>query len=148
MYPYIEDTRKCVISMEVLIDDEWYITSGMFTFSPDMSENQACINAEYRAKEQIIRKVSPEVLTAKTDMVCKQEKKSVDFVDNSVDIVEEIISNQSTTSKIHEEPIPTIGTVISETIIYDNPKVVSYVKPKPNSLFSSLENFLLTIYYN
>jgi hypothetical protein len=134
--------------MEVLIDDEWYITSGMFTFSPDMSENQACINAEARAKEQIIRKISPEVLTAKTDMVCKQEKESVNSVDNSVDIVEEIISNQSTTTEVYKEPIPAIGTVVSETIIYDNPKVISYVKPKPNSLFTSLENFLLTIYYN
>ena len=81
-------------------------------------------------------------------MVCKQEKESVNSVDNSVDIVEEIISNQSTTTEVYKEPIPAIGTVVSETIIYDNPKVISYVKPKPNSLFTSLENFLLTIYYN
>ena len=120
VFPYIEDTRKCVISMEVLIDKKWYNTNGMFTFSPDMSENKACKNAEQRAKEKIIRKVSPEVLTAKTDMVCVQEKTK-------------IVKNQS---KVQNEPIPKIGTVISEKIIYEQPNTVSWVQPKTNPLIS------------
>ena len=57
----------------------------MFTFGPDMSENEACKNAEKRAKEKIIRKVSPEILTAKTDMVCKQVKEMLGS--NAVPIV-------------------------------------------------------------
>ena len=107
VFPYIEDARKCVVSMEIKIDNKWYDTNGMFTFGPDMSENEACKNAEKRAKEKIIRKVSPEILTAKTDMVCKQEKT-------------EVVTNKNN--------VPKIGTVISENIIYKQPKTkVIYV---------------------
>ena len=45
-YPYIDDTRKCVISMDVKINDKWYPTSGTYVFGPDHAENDACKNAE------------------------------------------------------------------------------------------------------
>lgn len=116
VYPYIEDARKCVMSMDIKIDNTWYSTNGMFTFSPDMSENQACKNAEQRAKEKIIRKISPEVLTSKTDMVCKQE---------NIEVVKKVEK-----PKIIQNKVPEIGTVISsENIVYSQPQVI-YVQPR------------------
>ena len=112
VFPYIEDARKCVVSMEIKMDNKWYDTNGMFTFGPDMSENEACKNAEKRAKEKIIRKVSPEKLTAQTDMVCKQEKT-------------EVVTNQT---EINKNNIPKIGTVMSEKIIYEQQVVVKQPK--------------------
>ena len=115
VYPYIEDARKCVMAMEIKIDGTWYNTNGMFTFGPDMSENEACKNAEQRAKEKIIRKVSPEVLTSKTDMVCKKEE--VKIVENNP----KPIVNQN---------LPPVGTIISSSnIVYSQPEVI-YVKPR------------------
>lgn len=116
VYPYIEDARKCVMSMDIKIDNTWHNTHGMFTFGPDMSENKACKNAEQRAKEKIIRKVSPEVLTSKTDMVCKQK---------NVEVVKKVEK-----PKIIQNKVPPIGTVISsENIVYSQPQVI-YVQPK------------------
>ena len=113
VFPYVEDTRKCVINMNVTIDGKSYPTMGDFVFGPDISENSACKNAENRAKEMIIRKVSPEVLSANTDMKCtvKTEK----FVEKKVEPIKETIVVQE---------IPTIGTVV-------NTEVVGVVKMRP-----------------
>ena len=152
VFPYVEDARKCVMTMEVKIDSKWYDTDGMFTFSPDMSENEACKNAEQRAKEKIIRKISPEVLTSKTDMVCKQETKVVtNYVGGGY-------VNKNKTEKPKQNKVPEIGTVISnENIVYSQPQVV-YVKPQANnynqyyepvnpdmSIFPNLNNFKINM---
>lgn len=69
---YLEETRKCTVSMTAYVDGEPHFTEGTFTFTPDMTENKACGIAEQRAKENLIKKISPEVLSAKTDMTCGQ----------------------------------------------------------------------------
>ena len=66
-YPYIDDTRKCVISMDVKINDKWHPTSGTYVFGPDTSENDACKNAELSAKENILRTTVPEKLNHTMD---------------------------------------------------------------------------------
>ena len=70
VFPYVEDTRKCVMSMDVTIDGITYDTEGSYVFGPDMTENDACEQATVKAKKNIISEVSPEVLTAKTEMNC------------------------------------------------------------------------------
>jgi hypothetical protein len=68
--PYLDDTRKCSITLDAWVDGTKHNTSGHFTFTPDMSENDGCRHAEQRAKENLIRKVSPEILSADTKMKC------------------------------------------------------------------------------
>lgn len=69
-----ENVSVCRVSMTVVIENETYDTSGQFSFGPDMSENTACGHAEQRAKENIIRRVSPEMLSANTNMECGTKK--------------------------------------------------------------------------
>ena len=73
VFPYVEDTRKCVMTMDVTVDGSIYPAEGSYVFGPDMTENAACDNATVNAKKSIISQVSPEVLSANTDMVCKSE---------------------------------------------------------------------------
>ena len=110
VFPYVEDTRKCVINMNVTIDGKTYPTMGDFVFGPDISENSACKNAENRAKEMIVRKVSPEVLSANTDMKCTV--KTEEIVENKVESIKKTII------------APQLGTVIES-------EIVSVVKMKP-----------------
>lgn len=79
VFPYVEDTRKCVITMWVTIKDKTYPAQGTYVFGPDMTENQACEFAEKKAKEQVIREVSPVKLSSNTDLSCikKDEVKEV-----------------------------------------------------------------------
>ena len=110
VFPYVEDTRKCVINMNVTIDGKTYPTMGDFVFGPDISENSACKNAENRAKEMIIRKVSPEVLSANTDMKCTVKTEKI--VEKEIEPIKETII------------VPQLGTVIES-------EIVSVVKMKP-----------------
>ena len=121
VFPYVEDTRKCVINMNVTIDGKTYPTMGDFVFGPDISENSACKNAENRAKEMIIRKVSPEVLTANTDMKCTVKTKKVEPIKETITI----------------QNIPKVGTVV-------NSEVVDVVEMKPKvSTMSDFSNSIL-----
>ena len=110
VFPYVDDTRKCVINMNVTIDGKTYPTMGDFVFGPDISENSACKNAENRAKEMIVRKVSPEVLSANTDMKCTV--KTEEIVEKKVEPIKKTII------------VPQLGTVIES-------EIVSVVKMKP-----------------
>ena len=115
VFPYVEDTRKCVINMNVTIDGKTYPTMGDFVFGPDISENSACKNAENRAKEMIIRKVSPEVLSANTDMKCTV--KTEEIVEKKVEPVKETII----------VTVPPIGSIVSSEIEIVKPhKVITY----------------------
>ena len=55
--------------MNVTIDGKTYPTMGDFVFI-QIYQKTLFKNAENRAKEMIVRKVSPEVLSANTDMKC------------------------------------------------------------------------------
>ena len=79
VFPYIDDTRKCIMKFDVTIDGVEHYTSGDYVFGPDVTENYACEQAITKGKKEIIQQVSPEVLTAKTEMSCsmKQEQKPV-----------------------------------------------------------------------
>ena len=63
VFPYVEDTRKCVMTMDVTIDGQTYPAEGSYVFGTDMSEND-CENHTVNAKKSIISEVSPEILSA------------------------------------------------------------------------------------
>ena len=107
VFPYVDDTRKCVINMNVTIDGKTYPTMGDFVFGPDISENSACKNAENRAKEMIVRKVSPEVLSANTDMKCTVKTKEIVKVEKPKEIQKVVTQNQ----------YPQVGTVLSTQVV-------------------------------
>ena len=70
VFPYVDDTRKCVMDMDVIINGQKHYTSGSYVFGPDATENYACEQASIKAKKEIIQKVSPELLSAKTTRQC------------------------------------------------------------------------------
>jgi len=117
VFPYVEDTRKCIMSMDVTIDGTTYPTEGSYVFGPDMTENDACDQATVKAKKNIISEVSPEILSAKTEMNCSTK--------DPVQITE---AQPEETPVIQEGiPVEPIGTtrVISRKVIDVTP-VTSY----------------------
>ena len=137
VFPYVEDTRKCVINMNVTIDGKTYPTMGDFVFGPDISENSACKNAENRAKEMIVRKVSPEVLSANTDMKCTVKTKEIVKVEKPKEIQKVVTQNQ----------YPQVGTVLSTQVV-EVQKVIPRYEPiqnhgSNNILGNLLSNFSL-----
>ena len=137
VFPYVEDTRKCVINMNVTIDGISYPTMGDFVFGPDISENSACKNAENRAKEMIIRKVSPEVLSANTDMKCTV--KTEEIVEKKVEPIKETII-------VHNQ-YPQVGTVLNSQVV-EVTKIIPRHEPTQtygsnNILGNLLSNFSL-----
>ena len=133
VFPYVEDTRKCVINMNVTIDGKTYPTMGDFVFGPDISENSACKNAENRAKEMIIRKVSPEVLSANTDMKCTVKTKEIVKVEKPKEIQKVVIQNQ----------YPQVGTVLSTQVV-EVQKVIPRYEPIQNHGSSNILGNLLS----
>ena len=77
VFPYVEDTRKCMMTMDVTINGQTYPAEGSYVFGPDMSENDACDNATVNAKKSVISEVSPEILSAKTEMNCSIQENPV-----------------------------------------------------------------------
>ena len=137
VFPYVDDTRKCVINMNVTIDGKTYPTMGDFVFGPDISENSACKNAENRAKEMIVRKVSPEVLSANTDMKCTVKTKEIVKVEKPKEIQKVVTQNQ----------YPQVGTVLSTQVV-EVQKVIPRYEPiqnhgSNNILGNLLSNFSL-----
>ena len=133
VFPYVEDTRKCVINMNVTIDGKTYPTMGDFVFGPDISENSACKNAENRAKEMIIRKVSPEVLSANSDMKCSVKTEKIVKVEKPKEIQKVVTQNQ----------YPQVGTVLSTQVV-EVQKVIPRYEPIQNHGSSNILGNLLS----
>ena len=76
-YPYVDDTRICIVEMDVRINKDWYPTSGTYVFGPDMTETAACKRAEIRAKETILREIVPEKLNRTMNQNCAVYVKTV-----------------------------------------------------------------------
>ena len=70
VFPYIEDTRKCSITLQARIKDTWYPSTAYYIFGPDMSEMDACNIAENRAKIEIMQKIIPETLKGEKNLEC------------------------------------------------------------------------------
>ena len=68
--PYVEDTRKCTMSIEARIKGEWYPSNASYVFGPDMSQMDACGLAENRAKVKVMREIIPETLKSEKNLKC------------------------------------------------------------------------------
>ena len=79
---YVEDTRKCSMSIEARVKGKWYPSKGSYIFGPDMSQMDACGLAENRAKVKVMREVIPETLTGEKNLKC-----SLTNVKNSCSII-------------------------------------------------------------
>ena len=126
VFPYVEDTRKCVMTMDVTVDGSIYPAEGSYVFGPDMTENAACENAAVNAKKSIISQVSPEVLSANTDMVCKSE--------DTVVVAEAPVVNSVPTETVvvqNSQPIVT-ERIISGKVIDTYPSDVVYSNNNSN----------------
>ena len=110
------------MSMDVTIDGTTYPTEGSYVFGPDMTENDACDQATVKAKKNIISEVSPEILSAKTEMNCTTK--------NPVVVEANPIVESSPVETVIQEGLPEVGTttVISRKIIDVTPApVVQYI---------------------
>ena len=74
VYPYIDDTRKCIVHIKSKIKDKWYASSGQYTFGPDMSEKDACNHAEHRAKIKVMNERIPILLRSEKNVKCTLTK--------------------------------------------------------------------------
>ena len=68
--PYVEDTRKCTMSIEARVKGKWYSSSASYVFGPDMSQMDACDLAENRAKVKVMRELIPETLKSEKNLKC------------------------------------------------------------------------------
>ena len=119
VFPYVEDTRKCVMSMDVTISGQTYPAEGSYVFGPDMTENNACDNATVNAKKSIISQVSPEVLSATTEMNCSTKELPVHVAapQPEVNIVERPVVTETIVSST---PVVT-ERIISSKVIDNTP---------------------------
>ena len=126
VFPYVDDTRKCIMSMDVTIDGTTYPTEGNYVFGPDMTENDACEQATIKAKKKVIGEVSPEVLTAKTEMNCSTKEElpvhaaapqpEVTITESSPVITERIITEPVVTERIISRKV--IDVTPSSCLLY------------------------------
>jgi len=136
VFPYVENTRKCVMSMDVIINGQTYPTEGDYIFGPDMTENDACDNATVNAKKSIISEVSPEVLTAKTNMNCSTK----DEMPVHVAAPQPEVNITESPVVITGEPVVTERIISSEVVDNTPNSVVQYI---PNGNTISIGGFTI-----
>ena len=135
VFPYVEDTRKCVMSMDVTINGQTHSAEGSYVFGPDMTENDACDSATVNAKKSIISQVSPEILSAKTEMNCSTKPQESVQVTESLPqktvIVEKTIDNTNTTV-VRSEPKIQIGLNLTDVVwgLLETPSNVPFIDPR------------------
>jgi len=132
VFPYVDDTRKCIMSMDVTIEGTTYPTEGDYVFGPDMTENDACEQATIKAKKKVIGEVSPEVLTARTEMNCSTKEELPVHAAAPQPEVTITESSPVVTERIITEPVVT-ERIISRKVIDVTPSSVVQYIPNRNS---------------
>jgi hypothetical protein len=130
VFPYVDDTRKCVMTMDVTIEGTTYPTEGNYVFGPDMTENDACEQATIKAKKKVIGEVSPEVLTARTEMNCSTKEELPVHAAAPQPEVTITESSPVVTERIITEPVVTERIISTKVIDVTPSNVVQYI---PNS---------------
>ena len=97
---YAKGARQCTVSFRVKVDDEWYVATGDYVYGSRLSDDNGCSIAEERAKEDILRLVSPEVVTGSKDLVCRIN--NITEKDPTVDLFTEITDNKDCKRIYHE----------------------------------------------
>ena len=89
---YAKGARQCIVSFRVKVDGKWYIASGDYVYGSKLSDSDGCSVAEERAKQDILRIVSPEVVTGTKDLVCHNDVQAKK--DPTVDLFTKIEDNK------------------------------------------------------
>ena len=74
VFDYVEDTRKCMISISAKIKKEWYTDHAHYVFGPDVSQRHACELAEQRALKNIMQENIPETIKSEKNLKCDLTK--------------------------------------------------------------------------
>jgi hypothetical protein len=90
---FAEGARKCTVSFKVKVDKQWFIASGDYVYGSRISDSEGCSIASERAKQDILRVVSPEVLTGSKELVCYNEANNTKK-DPTVDLFSQIEDNK------------------------------------------------------
>jgi hypothetical protein len=135
VFPYVDDTRKCVMTMDVTIEGTTYPTEGNYVFGPDMTENDACEQATIKAKKKVIGEVSPEVLTARTEMNCSTKEELPVHAAAPQPEVTITESSPVVTERIITEPVVTERIISTKVIDVTPSNVVQYI-PNSNNGFT------------
>lgn len=69
---HIEGTRKCIVNIEVLIDNQWYQVEGKYIYGEHLSEKEACKYAKEKAINNILAEVSPVEVNSNEQLTCFQ----------------------------------------------------------------------------
>lgn len=132
VYSDTDSTRKCIVSLDAWVDGAKHSTEGSFSFGPDISETSACAHAEQRAKENLIRRISPEILTADTRMNCKNPKAETHSQPQIANTIPQTVMPQRVYGVIPNQPVYKIH---SNRVQFEaNPRFVNpqvYVSPPP-----------------
>lgn len=72
VYPYKENTRKCIVKFDAEIDGEWTSTSASKVFDGDISENKACDKAKLKAKKLLLEQLGIEILQNTKNKQCTE----------------------------------------------------------------------------
>ena len=90
---FAKGARQCTVSFRVKVDGQWFIASGDYVYGNKLSDSDGCAVAEERAKQDILRVVSPEVVTGSKDLVCHNNVSTKK--EPTVDLFTEITDNNS-----------------------------------------------------
>ena len=103
---YAKGARQCTVSFRIKVDGQWFIASGDYVYGSKLSDDDGCSVAEERAKQDILRVVSPEVVTGSKDLVCHNN--NITKKEPTVDLFTEITDNklsENTCTRIYHEVI-------------------------------------------
>jgi len=98
---YAKGARQCTVSFRIKVDGQWFIASGDYVYGNKLSDSDGCAVAEERAKQDILRVVSPEIMTGSKELVCHNEVNTTKE-DPTVDLFTNITDNNGCKRIYHE----------------------------------------------
>ena len=98
---FAKGARQCTVSFRVKVDGQWFIASGDYVYGNKLSDSDGCAVAEERAKQDILRVVSPEIMTGSKELVC-HNKVNTTKEDPTVDLFTNITDNNGCKRIYHE----------------------------------------------
>ena len=98
---FAKGARQCTVSFRIKVDGQWFVASGDYVYGNKLSDSDGCAVAEERAKQDILRVVSPEIMTGSKELVC-HNKVNTTKEDPTVDLFTNITDNNGCKRIYHE----------------------------------------------